>query len=114
MTLPGLVQDAPSKTHIIGTLSEYCFTSPSAQSWQYRDRRKPEAGIMPYSYFERLLYSAQYHRQHGTLHAFEQFVALYMENHDDKYLARPGFEPGISRLLASVDTNKPSDHYRAK
>ena len=30
---------------------EYCFTSPSAQSWQYRDRRKPEAGTMPYSYF---------------------------------------------------------------
>ena len=24
----------------------------NAQSWQYRDRRKPEAGTMPYSYFE--------------------------------------------------------------
>ena len=33
-------------------LYEYCFTSLSAQSWQYRDRRKPEAGTMPYSYFE--------------------------------------------------------------
>ena len=31
---------------------KYCFTSLSAQSWQYRDRRKPEAGTMPYSYFE--------------------------------------------------------------
>ena len=31
---------------------EYCITSLSAQSWQYRDRRKPEAGTMPYSYFE--------------------------------------------------------------
>ena len=31
---------------------EYCFTSLSAQSWQYRDRRKPEAETMPYSYFE--------------------------------------------------------------
>ena len=31
---------------------EYCFTSLSAQSWQYRDRRKPEVGTMPYSYFE--------------------------------------------------------------
>ena len=30
---------------------EYCFTSLSAQSWQYRDRRKPKAGTMPYSYF---------------------------------------------------------------
>ena len=32
----------------------------------------------------RVLYSAQYHRQHYTLHAFQQFVALYMHNHDDK------------------------------
>ena len=31
---------------------EYCFTSLSAQSWQYRDRRKPEAETMPYSYLE--------------------------------------------------------------
>ena len=40
--------------HGIGRLvmNEYCFTSLSAQSWQYRDRRKPEAGTMPYSYFE--------------------------------------------------------------
>ena len=28
-------------------VSEYSFTSPSAQSWQYRDRRNPEAGTMP-------------------------------------------------------------------
>ena len=33
-------------------MSEYCFTSLSAQSWQYRDRRKTKAGTMPYSYFE--------------------------------------------------------------
>ena len=26
---------------------EYCFTSLSAQSWQYRDRKKPEAGLCP-------------------------------------------------------------------
>ena len=31
---------------------EYCFTSLSAQAWQYQDRRKPEVGTMPYSYFE--------------------------------------------------------------
>ena len=38
-------------------MNEYCFTSLSAQSWQYCDRRKPEAGTMrlPYSYFEWLL-----------------------------------------------------------
>ena len=28
-------------------MGEYCFTSLSAQSWQYRDRRKPEVGTMP-------------------------------------------------------------------
>ena len=33
-------------------INEYCFTSLSAQSWQYCDRKKPEAGTMPYSYFE--------------------------------------------------------------
>ena len=33
-------------------VSEYCFTSLSVQSLQYRDKRKPEAGTMPYFYFE--------------------------------------------------------------
>ena len=47
-------------------------------------------------------------KQHCTLHAFEQFGALYMHNHDDQYTARPGFEPGISKLQAQVDKNKPS------
>ena len=55
----------------------------------------------------RVLYSPQYHRQHCTLQAVEQFGALYMHNHDDKYPARPGFEP-ISRLQVPVDTNEPS------
>ena len=31
-----------------------------------------------------------------------------MHNHDDKYPARPGCEPGTSRLQAPVDTNEPS------
>ena len=53
-----------------------------------------------------ILYNAQYHRQHCTLHAFEQFRALCMHNHDHKYLASPGFEPGTSRLQAPVDTNE--------
>ena len=56
----------------------------------------------------RVVYSAQYHRQHCTLHAFEQFGALFMYNHDDKYPSRPGFEPGTPRLQAPVDTNEPS------
>ena len=59
----------------------------------------------------RVLYSAQYQRQHRTLHAFEQFGALYMHNHDDKYPSRPGFEPGTPRLQAPVDTNEYDKHY---
>ena len=31
-----------------------------------------------------------------------------MHNYDDKYPARPGFEPGTSRLRAPVDTNESS------
>ena len=31
-----------------------------------------------------------------------------MHNHNDKYLAQPGFEPGAFRLQAPVDTNEPS------
>ena len=54
----------------------------------------------------RALYSAQYHRQYCTLHAFEQFEALHMHSHDDKYPSRPGFEPGTPRLQAPVDTNE--------
>ena len=55
-----------------------------------------------------ILYCAQYHKQHCTLQAFEQFGALCVHNHDDKYPARPGFEPGTSRLQAPVATNEPS------
>ena len=46
--------------------------------------RKKE-GTMPYSYriTSRVLYSAQCHRHHCTLHAFEQFGALYRHNLDD-------------------------------
>ena len=59
----------------------------------------------------RVLYSAQYHRQPCTLHAFEKFGALYMHNHDDKDSARPRFEPGTSRLpwlQYPVDTKETS------
>ena len=38
--------------HNVTWVSEYCFTLLSAESWQYCDRRKPESGTMPYSYFE--------------------------------------------------------------
>ena len=46
-------QVVPSVLEHRGTGGEYCFnTSLSAQSWQYRDRKKPKAGTMPYSYFK--------------------------------------------------------------
>ena len=31
-----------------------------------------------------------------------------MQNHDDKYPSRPGYETGTPRLQALVDTNEPS------
>ena len=70
----------------------------------------PEPGLCPTLIWvtSRVLHSAQYHRQHCTLQAFEEFGVLYMHNHDDKYPARPGFEPGTSRLRAPVDTNEQS------
>ena len=60
--------------------------------------RQKEAKSLDYALLlfrltSRVLYSAQYHRHHCTLHAFEQFRALYMHNHDDKYPSRPRFEP---------------------
>ena len=92
-------------------VSEYCFTSPSAQSRQYRDRKKPEVGSMPHSYrmTPRVLYSAQY-RQHCTLQAFEQFGALYVHNLDDKHQTRSGFER--SEFRATTGSNEPSGQTR--
>ena len=46
---------------------------------------------------------------HCTLHVSEQFGAMYMHNHDDKYPARLGFEPDTSRLQSPVDMNEPSE-----
>ena len=63
--------------------------------------------ILLFRMTSRVLYSAQYNRQHCTLQAFEQFEALYMHNHDDKYLSRPGLERGTPRLQDPVDTNEP-------
>ena len=41
------------------------------------------------------------------LERVKQFGAMYMHNYDYKYPARPGFEPGTSRLQAPIDTNEP-------
>ena len=83
------------------------FRTIMAMSRQ-KEARSLDYALLLFRMTSRVLYSAQYHRQHCTLHAFEQFGALYMYNHDDKYPSRPGFEPGTSRLQAPVDTNEPS------
>ena len=72
-----------------------------------KEARSRDYALLLFRMTSRVLYSAQYHRQHCTLQAFEQFGALYMHNHDDKYPARPGFEPATSRLQTSVDPNEP-------
>ena len=45
---------------------------------EYRDRRKPAVETMPSSYrmTSRVIYNAQYHRQHCTLQTFYKFGAL--------------------------------------
>ena len=65
-----------------------------------KEARSWDHALLLFRMTSRVLYSAQYHRQHSILQAFEQFGALYMHNHDDKY-------PGTSRLQAPVDTNEP-------
>ena len=66
---------------------------------------KPAHAVLLFRMTSRILYSAQNYRQHCTLHTFEQFGALYIHHHDNKYLAQPGFELGTSRLQAPIDTN---------
>ena len=73
-----------------------------------KEAQSRDYALLLFRLTSRALYSAQYHRQHCTLHAFEQFGALYMHNHDDKYPYQPEFEPGTPRSQAPADTNEPS------
>ena len=76
-------------------VSEYCFTSLYAQSWQYRDRRRPEAGTMPYSYFEWLQGFIIVHSTIGSTVHSRPLNSLYMHcKCTTKYPTRPGFEHG--------------------
>ena len=63
-----------------------------------KEARSRDYALLLFRMTSRVLYSAQYHRQHCTLHAFEQFGALYIHSHDDKYPSRPGFEPGTPKF----------------
>ena len=93
----------------IGILLYVAFCTIMAISRQ-KEARSRDYALLLFRVNSRVLHSALYHREHCTLHAFEQFGALYMYNHDDKYPARPGFKPDrpTSRLQAPVDTNEPS------
>ena len=81
--------------------------------------RHKEAQSQPilYSYriTSRVLYSAQYHRQHCTLQAFEQFGAqtymLIMHNLDDEPPTRPRCKPSTSAFRATTGPNEPSGKY---
>ena len=69
---------------LIQPISEYCFTSRSAQSWRYI--RNPKAGpclTLNIAWLPSFFYSALFHKQHCTMQAFEKFEALYMYNPDE-------------------------------
>ena len=72
-----------------------------------KEARSRDYALLLFRMISRVLYSAEYHRQHYTLNVFEQFGALSMHNHYDKYPSRPVFEPSTPRLQAPVDTNEP-------
>ena len=67
-----------------------------------KEARSRDYALLLFRMTSRVLYSAH------SEHAFKQFGALYMRNHDDNHPARPGFEPDTSRLQAPVGTNEPS------
>ena len=76
-------------TQWLQCVSEYCFTSLSAQSCLCRDGRKSEVVPMPYSYrmTSRVLCGARYLSQHCIFQSFEQFEALHM--HRDEFRSHP-------------------------
>ena len=47
-----------------------------------KEARRRDNALLLFLMTSRVLYSAQYHRQHCTLQAFKQFGTLYMHNHD--------------------------------
>ena len=83
-------------------VSECCFTSRSAQLWHW-DRRKPETGIMPYSYFEWLQGFFIVHSTIGSTLHFRPLNSLYhcintttMTNirpDRDSNMVPPGYRP---------------------
>ena len=73
-----------------------------------KEARSRDYALLLFRTISTVLYNAQCHQQHCTLHDFVQFGALYMHSNDDKYPAPPGFGPGTSRLQALIVTNEQS------
>ena len=90
---------------------EYCFTSLSAQSWQYRDRRKLEAETMPYFYFEWIqgffiVHSTKYSTVHCIpLNSLEHCICTTTMTNirpdRDSNLVPPGYKPQSIHILGS-------------
>ena len=105
---------ATIKEHEYMNIYEYCFTSLSAQSWQYRDRRKPEAGTMPYSYFEWLQWFFIVHSTIGsTVHSMLWTVRICtttttnIRPDRDSNLVPPGYKP---KSLRMSHRGRPKEH----
>ena len=60
-----------------------------------KEARSRDYVLLLFRMTSRIRYSAQYHRQHCTLHAFEQFGALYMPNHDPWSETLAQYQPNI-------------------
>ena len=75
---------------------------------QQKKARSRDYALLLFRITPRVLYNAQYHRQHCTLHAFEKFGELYVHHHDDKIfdvwpdqdsiLVPPGYKPQSIRM----------------
>ena len=67
-------------------------------------QKEARSRTLPYSYrmTSRVLYRAQYHKQHCTLQAFEQFGTLYMHHLVDKQPTQSGFVPSTYKFRATT------------
>ena len=65
-----------------------------------KEARRRDYALLLIRMTSRFFFSAQYHKQHSTLQAFEQFGALYIYAQPQWQISGPtrGFEPGTSRL----------------
>ena len=74
-----------------------------------KEARSRDYALLLFRMTSRVFYSTHYHRQHFTLHEFEQFGALYICTTTMTNI-RPDRDSNLvpPRLQAPVDTNEPS------